>query len=51
VADAIIARRPDTARATLTKLIESASEDILKVLPKIESEEMPEERDLTLAPN
>ena len=51
VADAIIARKPDTARATLTKLIESASEDILKVLPKIESEEMPEERDLTLAPN
>jgi DNA-binding FadR family transcriptional regulator len=34
VADAIIARKPDTARAALTKLIESASEDILRVLPK-----------------
>jgi len=39
VADAIIARKPDMARATLTKLIESAREDILRVLPEIEREE------------
>ncbi len=51
VADAIIARTPDAARATLMKLIESAHEDILRVLPKIESEEMHEETDVTLAPN
>ena len=36
VADAIIARAPDAARAALTKLIESAHEDILRAMPTTE---------------
>ena len=46
VADAIIARKPEEARAALTTLIEEARKDIIGVLPKILREEEPHgERD------
>jgi GntR family transcriptional regulator, galactonate operon transcriptional repressor len=46
VADAIIGRQPEVARAALTTLIEAARKDILVALPEILREETPNgERD------